>query len=713
MSVIKCSKSLVESCDNCIIGQLISESFRPHLGHSIHILLNIALKEKYSLLKNESILTIICIINKCQLIKTEDNCLKTEPEDVIAYFLPGISINISKLISSDDKLNRQLINSCLTLLSNTIVFVFKTISIDSENESKIIDKQINSEELNNKFIVIRDINWLEKTCDKLIIIFKNIVSCLLTHQNWITRQSLALFVIEILSNCSQLFVNKCLSILLKVPLTYLNDDFQQIRTECDSFISKFSKNYVNSQSSKSCADLIHDEIYVYITQLPRLIRTSSQSEKIAAIHLLYGYLKCLDSNGINDLLYSPQHKEKLFQCFIDICEFDYHGIQLLEQVTNSDDISFLNEEQLPIKWVKKNFSFLEDEKAVKALTKCCNLVGKSSESQLLIDYFIESLRQSNLNPSILFVSNQIISNINGNYNDIKEFIELYLSNINITSRDATIEQMNKNILRQCLLVEGLAAFVKLYDYESSHDYLLKCLFSLLEMSGSSNINVSQSSYMALTQVSTHFGFNSISKLISSNIDYLINSICINLKHFLNNPNVPIVIQVMLKHSTKDTLHYYVDPINEIINVIDCYYRSQAFPLVRVLYSYVCTLSYFYLSNSEVKSETKSNQRVNFETRAQNVVNSFEEFVNNKKICETLENESKSDEEEEETEVNDIKKEIPFYVTIVENILERCVHLMSNTDSKVRLIVLDVINQSLRILTTFEGLFDSIFLFHLS
>ena len=720
LSVVKCSKTLVQSVDDCLLPQLVSPSFSAQFGHSIHILLNIANNQKYISLKVEAIETIDSLLSKCEDSLTQ-NCVKSCPQDLIAYFLPGISINISKLILSDDKLNRKVISSSLTLLSHSIVFVFKDISSDLNIESKnIVSKDLSNcqkscEDLENpNFYVIRDNKWLDNTCDKLLIIFEKIISNLISHQNFTVRQSLAVFVMKVLSNCSPIFTNKCLSVLIRVPLTYLSDDYHQLRHECDSFVTKFSKTCVSSDSSKTYMDSIEDQIYSYITRLPRIIRIGSEREKITSLYLLYGYLKCLDTNGINYLVYSVQHKQKLFECLIDICAFDVHGIELLEQVSDSDRVTYLEDQHLSYNWLTKKFSHLNEEKSVTALTKCCQLISSRADPQVLVDYLIDALRQSKLNPTVLFVANHIISDLNSEYNETEELLDLYLKNINSLIENKTIEATNKDILRQCLLIEGLTSFLHLYDSESAHKYLLICLFPLLECVGASYQPLFETSFKSLTLVSDHFGYNSVSELIADNIDYLINSICVNLKHFIDNQRVPTVIKVMLKYSSQDMLNFFVDAIDQIIIVIDSHYRTQALPLLQVLYSFVCTLNHYFSSNVQIFGNnvtTDGNRHKYYERKAQNFVNCFEEFIKNRKITQNLDidsesicdNEVQNEEEIEESDKTDDKKSVPFYVGLTEKILDRCIHIMSNTEPKVRIIVLNIVIEGLRLLKPFEGL----------
>ena len=119
--------------------------------------------------------------------------------------------------------------------------------------------------------------------------------------------------------------------------------------------------------------LIQFDIYNHLNSLPRLIRILNGKEKVPVINLLYGYLKCLGSNGINSLLYSQVHKQKLFECLFDIAEFDFHGISLLEKCTidYNENFDTKSHKSLLIKYFK-NF---DDFKVQKAVENCCFLIS--------------------------------------------------------------------------------------------------------------------------------------------------------------------------------------------------------------------------------------------------------------------------------------------------------------------------------------------------
>ncbi|CAG2180431.1 unnamed protein product [Oppiella nova] len=132
--------------------------------------------------------------------------------------------------------------------------------------------------------------------------------------------------------------------------------------------------------------------------------------------------------------------------------------------------------------------------------------------------------------------------------------------------------------------------------------------------------------------------------------------------------------------------------------------------MQVLYSFVFTLNYYFVPNveSDGKQVIACNQRTSSETSAQNFIKLFEDFVENKTISQDFENENEdtiSDNEEEcddkENTTGHEKKKVPFYVPLIEKICDRCVHIISNIDPKVRLIVLDIVVQCLRILKPFE------------
>ena len=158
------------------------------------------------------------------------------------------------------------------------------------------------------------------TCNKLNIIFKNMNSVLLSHQNWDVRLEGFRFVKIIMTKCDSKFINLCFPVLLEIPLSLLFDENEQISKECNLFIDELSLKYSKDETI-TFIYLIQFDIYNYLNSLPRLIRILNGKEKVPVINLLYGYLKCLGSNGINSMLYSEVHKQKLFECLFDIAEF--------------------------------------------------------------------------------------------------------------------------------------------------------------------------------------------------------------------------------------------------------------------------------------------------------------------------------------------------------------------------------------------------------
>lgn len=702
LSAIKCLNLLISKCDSKIAPNLISKEFRPQLGHSIKVLLDIAVNKKYYILKIEALKLIKMIIEKCVSIENSE----VNPSDVLSWYLPGLSISLSKIITNDDKTKKDVIFEVLSVFSKFLIVSCSDINTN-QNEN------LNQEE----FLVNRDLNWLKMTCNKLNIIFKNMNSVLLSHQNWNVRLEEFRFVKIIMTKCDSKFINLCFPVLLQVPLSLLFDENEQISKECNLFIDELSLKYSKDQTI-TFIDLIQEDIYNNLNSLPRLIRTLNGKEKVPAINLLYGHLKCLGSNGINSMFYSEIHRQKLFECLFDIAEFHFHGISLLEKCTidYNENFHMKSHKSLLIKYFK-NF---DDFKVQKAVENCCCLISKC-DHQLLFDYLIEVIRSSNLNPSVIFICNLIISNISLDSKELRELLQEYQDFISQTSfmqscfneiqqeNRKTIKELNKEVIQTCLIIEGIAVCAKNLNENIINFYLINYLSTILQCAGSHHLIIVQSSNIALNQIANYLNYNSISSLISLNIDYLINSISIKLKYFINNFGILFMFNSIMKYCQEEMLNYFIDPIEQLLQVIDCHHDSQGFVLFQVLKTFIITLRR-WKQIEQIKFE--SIQSLNIKQKSNLIISEFSEFIANKNILKLksdfddhhynqVNNEQNLDEEETKTEV-------PNYIKLLENIMKRCVHLMSSYDSDVRLIVIEIVSLTLPILQSYQSKFKFIF-----
>ncbi len=85
------------------------------------------------------------------------------------------------------------------------------------------------------------------------------------------------------------------------------------------------------------------------------------------------------------------------------------------------------------------------------------------------------------------------------------------------------------------------------------------------------------------------GYESIPDLLSSNADYLVESISSGLRHLDMSPKTPLVLKVTLQHSNADMLPLLQDTIDEILVTLDEYHKDLAPMMIDVLKTLVVAI----------------------------------------------------------------------------------------------------------------------------
>ncbi|XP_021765318.1 uncharacterized protein LOC110729837 isoform X2 [Chenopodium quinoa] len=113
------------------------------------------------------------------------------------------------------------------------------------------------------------------------------------------------------------------------------------------------------------------------------------------------------------------------------------------------------------------------------------------------------------------------------------------------------ESIDKNFLHDVaklhqVLIEGIGIFnITLHEHFASSGFLCSSLYLLLENLMCSNSDVRHASDVVLRLISATSGCASVGHLVMLNSDYVIDSLCHQLRHLDLNPHVPNVLAAML------------------------------------------------------------------------------------------------------------------------------------------------------------------------
>ncbi|XP_037020545.2 TELO2-interacting protein 1 homolog isoform X2 [Artibeus jamaicensis] len=270
----------------------------------------------------------------------------------------------------------------------------------------------------------------------------------------------------------------------------------------------------------------------------------------------------------------------------------------------------------------------------------------------------------------------------------------------------TICSMNSNIWQICIQLEGIGHFA----YALGTDFrllLMSALYPVLEKAGDQTLLISQAATSALMAICHACGYDSLQHLINQNSDYLVNGISLNLRHLSLHPHTPKVLEVMLRNSDASLLPLVADVVQDVLAALDQFYDKRAASFVSALHALLAALVQWFPDPSDLGQPQE--QRIGEEaehlskrpaalqkgpenpTTAEDVEKFLLNYLKEKDVADG--NVSDFDEEEEQSgppkvDENDIgphvKPPLPLQIQIATDVTERCIHLLSDKNLKIRL-----------------------------
>ncbi|XP_006881579.1 PREDICTED: TELO2-interacting protein 1 homolog [Elephantulus edwardii] len=272
----------------------------------------------------------------------------------------------------------------------------------------------------------------------------------------------------------------------------------------------------------------------------------------------------------------------------------------------------------------------------------------------------------------------------------------------------TICSMNSNIWQICIQLEGLGHFA----YALGNHFrllLMSALYPILEKAGDQTLLISQAATSAMMDMAHACGYESLQHLINQNSDYLVNGISLNLRHLAQHPHTPKVLEVMLRNSDSSLLPLVADVVQDVLATLDQFYDKRATSFVSVLHALLAALAQWFPDTGQLHEQSLGehhlSQRPAFPEKgpektatAEDIEQFVLDYLREKDVAEG--NVSDFDEEEEPTapcEMDEsdtrpsVEPPLPMHIQIAKDVMERCIHLLSDKNLKIRLKVLDVLD----------------------
>ncbi|NXW62138.1 TTI1 protein, partial [Eurystomus gularis] len=275
----------------------------------------------------------------------------------------------------------------------------------------------------------------------------------------------------------------------------------------------------------------------------------------------------------------------------------------------------------------------------------------------------------------------------------------------------TTRTMNSNIWQICIQLEGVGCFAAVLGKEFRL-LLLSALYPVLEKAGDETLLISETALGTLVDICKACSYDSLQCLINENSDYLVNGISLNLRQLAHQPHVSQVLDTMLRHSDATLLPLVDDVIQDVLSALDQSYNNQASTFLRILHSVMAALVRWFGSSCGEEQQQAAEQCSGASSRGQQVVTRqdmerfFLDYVRQKQIAEGLLPDTEEGEADEvpplakpEPQSSDTEGEapLPSHAQLAKDVMERCIHLLSHRNLRVRLKVLDVLELCVTVL----------------
>ena len=725
----------------------------PAIGHIVSICLSIVADEKHKRLRKIALSVIKCFCFVAHNEKKSNyEVTRCKIGNCMASFVPGILSALIKVVSGDNTQGHAVKCKALETISELLKITAGDLDIELASnfasKEEIFTARVSSPLDGIK--VTRNSVWVENLSSKMTLVLRHVMTAT-DNPNSNVRLAVLQFSNDMLVHCCKYAFHLHIGTLLQIPCKLLHDKIEKVSLKCRQVIDNFSSKSANDSV---VTNILQEEMFVLCSNLPKTLAKSSDQDKLHCLNLIIGILELLKYN-LKTVLYSSVHVDNLIKSLVYCFEMDCSELYRIEEVAVTS-VSFDNEISSFFKgqskhWLlKKNFVHFHNEEISEALVKFCRLLGRYGDLEILIDNLKDRYEIENQCRPVVVVISEILLGATKNvpltsnvFEQIDCLLDIYTANENwylctsydslyasthhiqrvqnflavakANSNNLPLKAINSNILLACLHLEALAIF-SVVSSQNFRDNLIKSLYPVLEKVSDGNHLINSCALKTLSVIARSCQYKSVAELINENADYLVSTISIHLRHLALFPRCPAVLQAMLAHCDLNIFPLVRDTVDEILFTMDSHRLESRylFSFLPVLLTTVKAINVWF---TEKTTDSASNQTVNEHAdnfsqislddddastiakelndfhanfRMANMETSLEESTDDSKVKQLPDDnypERLDDEFGEE-------KDCPAHIKVVEQVVRRCAHLLANENPKVRLIVMNVIDEAI-------------------
>ena len=664
-----------------------------------------------------------------------DDCSSVASLALVSFF-PGIVLNLAKIITGDTKAGSLVISAAILALTRFIAVTLPSkCAIESNAPPNERHSELYSEyDGNTRLRVTKDQQWLTETSNKVSTVLTKVLGQAV-HPSWRVRVALVTACHTLLHHCSASLLQSVLP-CCELLIALSEDDREELAYMSALALKSYSVQLAEETNlgDQKLLFMIEENLFNLCSSLKGLLLRQSDNEKLATLRLLAGYIKLLGPQ-MASLVNSHTHLSTLLQALLTTLQLDTSDLALMEERMDPT----LREPAVGSTWIRRlQFVLFHSSSTEGALLNVCTLLGYHCPMLPLTDYLLDVFQSKpSARKEAVLILNQVVLGAakrmaegaspkerQGVTQKVKQLLEVYLQpefwNVAVSvsvsrpgggleivkaeqQKKRTMKEVTNNIIFLSLLLDGVRSIAIALGRQ--FDPLLQiALYPLLQKLGDSNVVISQSAYSTLQTVCHECGYSSLTQLLKSNADYLINSISLKLRHLDLYPESTVALSALLGYGGTTVLPLVTDSVDELVFALDLYQEDQMeliWPVLQTVAKVIAVKVEEDAPAEEVTAHAPSPTPESFTPR-----DAVAFFNNAVKLSTPVISEddvgAEGGEAEEEMpdymeEAKGKKKQLPHHLRLAVAILDRAAHYLPSPSDAVRVTVLASVAQAVRAL----------------
>ncbi|XP_077192213.1 TELO2-interacting protein 1 homolog [Paroedura picta] len=288
-----------------------------------------------------------------------------------------------------------------------------------------------------------------------------------------------------------------------------------------------------------------------------------------------------------------------------------------------------------------------------------------------------------------------------------------------------VPSLSSNIWQICIQLEGVGRFALALERDF-RELLMSVLYPVLEKAGDGTLLVSQAALGTMADICQACGYGSVPELLCQNADYLVDRVSLHLRRLAHEPHATKVLEAMLRHADANVLPLVGDVVQDVLAALDRGHSDRTPLFLGVMHTLVTMLASWFVPGHQTEGSLEQTsggpllgegglqgKRPAATPTREEMEAFFQDYVRQKRIAEgdLLEDEEEEEGEPSPTSQSESQEQspagespLPAHAQIAQEVMERCLHLLSDKSLHVRLKVLDTLELCVVVLYPYQNHF---------